>query len=112
MKRYDRVKQILDAAVQNKDIGAHHAFWRTLDLAAFLAKKVYGKQLVALGDGPHSNLVLALRGQAPFGQDIGTPGANIARMPKGFPPVPPDDIKFIEKWITDRCPDDDVSPAG
>ena len=111
MKRYDRVKQILDAAVQGQNIGAHGAFWRTLDLAGFKVKKVFGRQLVAVGDGTHSNLVLALRGQAPFGSDIGTPNAELPRMPKGFPAVAAPDIAFIEKWITDGCPDDEV-PGG
>jgi hypothetical protein len=112
MKRYDRVKQILDAAVQGQDIGAHKAFWRTLDLAGFIVKSIYGLQLVAVGDGAHSNLVLALRGQAPFGSDIGTPNAKMPRMPQGFPAVAAPDIAFIEKWITDGCPDDEVLAGG
>jgi len=112
MKRYDRVKEILDLAVQGKEIGAHKAFWRALDLPGFKARKVFGKQVVTPGDGAHSNLVLALRGQSPFGEDIGTPGADIPRMPFGFPPVADSDIAFIEKWVTDGCPDDDVPTAN
>ncbi|MBL8644930.1 MAG: hypothetical protein JNK21_13430 [Rhodospirillaceae bacterium] len=111
MKRFDKVKGILDAAVNNAQIGAHKAFWRGLDLASFKLKRVYGKELVVVGDGPNSNLVLALRGLAPFGSDIGTAGATTRRMPAGLPPVSDAEIAFIETWITDGCPDDDV-PAG
>jgi photosystem II stability/assembly factor-like uncharacterized protein len=31
-------------------------------------------------------------------------------MPAGLPPVPKRDIDFIEKWIDDGCPDDDLRP--
>jgi hypothetical protein len=109
MTRFDRVKQILDEAVLGRDIGAHGAFWRPLNLEAFKIKTVYGRQLVHPGDGAHSNLVLALRGQDPFGADIGTPDATFPRMPVGFPPVADDRIAFIERWISDGCPDDEFS---
>ena len=108
MKRLDRVKEILDSSVNGEAIGAHGAFWLTLDLEKFKAKKVYGRRLVEPGDGPASNLVLALRGQAPFGDDVGTPNASYPRMPARRPQVPDAEIAFIEKWITDGCPDDDV----
>jgi len=107
MKRFDRVKQILDAAVQGQTIHAHGPFWRPLDLAAFKIKKVFGKSLVTPGDGAHSSLVLALRGQSPFGADLGVPNAELPRMPVGFPAVIDSDIGFIEKWIADGCPDDE-----
>jgi hypothetical protein len=112
MKRLDRVKQILDAAVRGENIGAHGPFWRPLDLAAFKTVKVFGKQLVIPGDGAHSNLVLALRGQSPFGEDLGVPNAEFPRMPDGFPAVADGDIDFIEKWISDGCPDDEVPPPA
>jgi hypothetical protein len=108
MTRFEQVKQILDAAVQGKTIGAHKAFWRTLDLAGFKQKVVFGKALVKLGDGAQSNLVLALRGQAPFGADLGVPNAELPRMPVGFPAVAAADIAFIERWISDGCPDDSL----
>jgi hypothetical protein len=109
MKRFEKVKQILDEAVENQDIGAHGAFWRPLNLEAFKAKKVFGQQLLIPGNGAQSNLVRALRGQNPFGLDIGVEGARYPRMPAGgFPPVADDRIAFIEKWINDGCPDDDV----
>ena len=113
MKRYQKVKQILDEAVQNQDIGAHGAFWRPLSLEAFKTKKVFSRQLVNPGNGAQSNLVLALRGQSPFGSDLGVDGASYPRMPAGgFPRVADDRIAFIEKWIDDGCPDDELLEGG
>lgn len=109
MKRFERVKQILDKAIQGQNIGAHGVFWRPLNLEAFKTKRVFGRQLVTLGNGARSNLVLALRGEAPFGADIGTSEAIYPRMPAGFPPVSDDLIAFIEQWITDGCPDDEFT---
>lgn len=108
MKRFDRVKQILDEAIGDAAIGAHGAFWRPLDLPAFKAKKVYGKQLVVAGDVGKSNLILALRGESPFGADIGVAGATYPRMPARMPPVPNGKIDFIAQWVADGCPDDEA----
>jgi len=63
------------------------------------------KKLLVSGDGAGSNLVKALRGEAPFGADIGTPGATFRRMPAGRPAVPPEKVDVIKKWIDDGCPD-------
>lgn len=52
-------------------IAAHCTFWRTLTRDEFVVKKVFGKQLVVVGDPANSNLVKALRGQLPFGSDTG-----------------------------------------
>ena len=30
-------------------------------------------------------------------------------MPVGYPPVPDDSILFIEQWITDGCPDEEMN---
>jgi hypothetical protein len=107
MKRFERVKTILEEAVEGQDIGAHGNFWRNLTLEQFKVKKVIGRQLVEVGNGEDSNLIKALEGRAPFGKNIGTPGANFPRMPAGFPPVAPDKIAVIKKWIDDGCPDED-----
>ena len=104
--RFAQVKQILDDSVQGEDIGAHGPFWRGLTRDQFVAKKVFGRALVVVGDGPGSNLVKALRGLAPFGSDTGTSGAIFRRMPAGRPPVGAAEIEFIEAWINDGCPDD------
>lgn len=113
MTRFEHLKEILDQAVANQQIAAHGAFWRALDLEQFKTKRVYGRLLVTPGNIASSNLVLALRGSAPFGNDIGTPGANYPRMPVGFDPVSEEEIRFIEAWITDGCPDDEwIAPVS
>jgi hypothetical protein len=108
MKRYDRVKQILDELVDGDPIGAHGAFWRPLNREQFITKAVYSLPIVTVGDGPGSNIIKALRGQAPFGSDRGVPGAQYPRMPVGYPAASDDNILFIERWITDGCPDEDM----
>jgi hypothetical protein len=103
------VIEILDKAVGGPDveIGAHGAYWRGLTRDEFVAKKVFGLPVVSLGDGAHSNLVLALKGQTPFGKDLPDhpPGARFRRMPAGLPAVPADSISCIEQWINDGCPE-------
>src|SRR3954469_17552906 len=99
MNRFDKVKQILDALVGGKAIGAHGAFWRELSIEQFRAKQVFGWPLVALGDGEGSNLVKSLRGLAPFGSDTGVKGATFRRMPVGRPPASDQQIRYIADWI-------------
>ena len=72
--------------------------------------KVFGKVLVAPGAAADSNIVKAIRGLSPFGIDIDPPppGAVFDRMPAERPGIPELSIQFIEKWINDGCPDDDV----
>jgi len=114
-KRFARVKAILDTAVAGQNnIGPHGPFWRGLTRDQFVAKKVFQQQLVVPGNTADSKILNALRGQAPFGADIGTAGATFRRMPAGLPPVPAGDIAFIETWIADGCPDDPppVLPPG
>ena len=108
MKRYEKVIAILDTAVGGNNIGRHGAFWRGLTLETFKQRNVMGLPLILPGDGANSNIILALRGQFPFGEDIGTLGARYPQMPVGYPPVPEDRIAFIEQWISDGCPDDDI----
>ncbi|NEJ17757.1 hypothetical protein GR211_33460 [Rhizobium leguminosarum] len=112
MTRFEHLKEILNSAVANQQIGAHGAFWRDLSLDQFKTKRVYGRILVTPGAIETSNLVLALRGAPPFGSDIGTPGATYPRMPVDFVPVPDDDIQFIEQWIMDGCPEDQWNPTA
>lgn len=103
--RFARVKEILDAAVGSRRFGAHGPFWRGQTRDQFVQFIFANQPLVVVGNGRDSNLVKALRGQKPFGRDIGTPGAFFRRMPAGRPPVAPADIDFIEQWINDGCPD-------
>lgn len=107
MNRFERVKQILDAAVGGQNFAAHGAFWRGKSRDQLVAEVVFGQTLLVVGDGAGSNLVKALRGQAPFGQDQGTPGAFFRRMPAGRPAVAAADVDFIEQWIDDGCPAQD-----
>ena len=110
MNRFERVIQILDESIGGPDVGiaAHGAFWRGLTRDQFVAKKVFNRDVVVVGDGVASNLVKALQGEAPFGEDLENPpsGASIPRMPFGFSPVSDEDIGFIKQWIDDGCPED------
>jgi hypothetical protein len=112
MKRFDLVKEILEKAVAGEVIGFHGNFWRGVDLPTFVSMNVAGRKLVQPGNGPESNLVKALRGQAPFGRDVSPrpPGAIFRRMPAGRPPVDAASISFIEDWVNDGCPDDEIAP--
>jgi hypothetical protein len=107
MKRYEKVKQILDALVAGQSIGGHGAFWRGLTHADFLTHHVFGQQLVQPGNSAQSSLILALRAQAPFGSDVGTTGAYFRRMPAGRPAAVASQIEYIADWIDAGCPDDD-----
>jgi photosystem II stability/assembly factor-like uncharacterized protein len=110
MNRFERVQQILDDAVGGPaaPVGFHGAFWRGVTRNQFIAKKIIGLELIQLGAGASSNLVRALKGEAPFGADLPTPpdGATFNRMPSGRPPVTSSEIAFIETWINDGCPED------
>ena len=92
MTRYERVQQILDESIggPNAQIGVHGAFWRGKTRDEFIAMQVRNRQLLIVGDGAGSNLVKALKGEAPFGADLEEPppGATLSRMPAGFDPVP------------------------
>src|SRR6266704_3489089 len=110
MTRYERVQQILDESIGGPavQIGVHGAFWRGKTRAEFVALVVRNRQLLVVGDGAGSNLVKALKGEAPFGADLENPppGASLSRMPAGLDPVSPENIAFIQKWIDDGCPED------
>ena len=108
--RFERVLEILDESIGGPDavIGVHGAFWRGMTRDEFVAYEFRGLKLIELNDGPASNIVRAFKGEAPFGADLPVPpvGARFSRMPAGFDPVPDSDIRFIEQWIDDGCPED------
>lgn len=115
MNRFTEVKNILENAVGNTDIGAHGNFWRDISRDNFINFRFAGQKLITENadgtfDENESNLIKALEGRAPFGADIGTVGAQFRRMPAGLPPVPPDKIAFIRQWIKDGCPDIEEAP--
>lgn len=114
MTRFEQVINILDTAVggPSAPVGFHGAFWRGLTRNLFVAKKVFGLPLIAVGNGAESNLVKALKGETPFGADSGNPEADFNRMPSGRPPVSTSDIALIQKWIDDGCPEEPVLAAG
>lgn len=109
MKFHDIVA-ILDKAVggPDADVASHGAFWRGVTRDRFVEMKVGGRKLVTPGDGANSHLVLSLKGEAPFGSDLGNPptGAVTPRMPAYLDPMPAEDISAIEQWINSGCPAD------
>lgn len=115
MNRFEKVIQILDNAVggSTASVGFHGAFWRGMTRDQLVMKKVFGLRLIQVGNSAESNLVKAIRGELPFGQDFpGRPNADFNRMPSGMNPVPDTDIAFIEKWINEGCLEDEVVPVA
>ena len=98
MTRYEEGLAILEAAVNGQQIRSHGNFWRNKTRDQFVVHKVFGKALVVIGDGNGSNLVKALRGEAPFDD------SEFPRMPYNLPPVPDDQIEVIRRWIDDGAP--------
>ena len=96
MNRFQKVIQILDAAVggPTAPVGFHGAFWRGVSRNDFVTTKIFGLELIAIGNGAGSNLVKALKGETPFGADTGNPEASFNRMPSGMAPVSSGDIAF------------------
>jgi photosystem II stability/assembly factor-like uncharacterized protein len=108
--RFDRVREILEAAAGNGHPSHSGAgrFWNQ-PRVTFVQTVVYGLKVVETegeNRGVRSNLVKALKGEAPFD------GSDFDRMPLGRPPVAPADIAFIQKWIDDGCPEDPLAPAS
>jgi hypothetical protein len=109
MNRYQKVISILDGAVGGPaaPVGFHGPFWRNRTRDAFVAHVQFGQQLIVLNDPASSALIRAFKGDAPFD------GAPFGRMPSGGnPPVPADQIAFIEQWISDGCPEDELPEEG
>ena len=103
--RYQHVQDILDQAT----VGAHPGhfgngrFWDKPLQEFLLIGPIAGVDLIAApgpGRGARSGVVLALKGEPPFGLGV------LPRMPPHRPPVAATDIAFIEKWIDDDCPDE------
>ena len=107
---FNDVVDILDKAVggPDADVASHGPFWRGITRDRFVEMKVGGRKLVTIGDGASSNLVLALKGEAPFGSDRDDPpeGAVVLSMPAYLDPVPAESIADIEQWINEGCPAD------
>ncbi|MDA9512117.1 hypothetical protein XI04_03395 [Bradyrhizobium sp. CCBAU 11430] len=105
---FDQVKGILEAGmaawVQAKgrpaQLGNHGATFKWDTKESLLAASGHGKRLIQpelIGqNGAATNLIVDLR--------AGIAGPAL-RMPKGGPFIPDDQIKIIEDWITQGCPD-------
>jgi hypothetical protein len=106
---FQRIVELLDKAVggPDADVASHGPFWRGVTRDRFIEMKVGGRKLVTEGDGANSNLVLSLKGDAPFGSDLDDPpaGAAIPLMPAYLDPVSAEEISDIEQWINDGCPE-------
>ena len=112
---FRRVVGILDAAVRGFRVGAHHNFWRNCTRDAFVQMSVFGLPLLATTpdgrfDAEASNLIKALRGEPPFDGPDEAEAPQMPRMPAHRPPLPPEDLAFVQQWIAAGCPDDD--PPG
>jgi hypothetical protein len=101
MAGYARVVEILDKAIggPGAQIRVHGAFWRGLTRDQFINKSVFGLKLIELGNSAGSNLIRALKGEAPFDE------SSFSRMPSGRPPVPADQIAEIAAWIDAGAPE-------
>jgi len=107
MTRFERVRQILNAAVGDgaPSHGGKGQFW-DLPLDQLKALKVLGQKVIETegdGRGARSALVKALKGEPPFDDD------GFGRMPLDRPAVDPADVAFIERWIDDGCPEDEAA---
>ncbi len=101
--RFSNIQKILDDAVEGSDIGAHGPFWRNITRDEFVAKKVFGCQIIfsqnGTFDGARSPLVQILQNPIECPVERARP-----QMPVGFPAVAPDKVQTISDWIDAQCP--------
>ena len=105
MLNYAAVQNLLDQSVGPGPVGAHHAFWRGITRDQFVSLEIFGYPLISDNDSAGSNLLKALRGEAPFGVDLGTPGATMPQMPAYLPAMGAEDINAIAEWVDNGCPE-------
>ncbi len=112
MPGFNDVVAALDRTLGNNTAFTHGAFWRGKTRDEFVAHDVFGFPVIEVGNAATSNLVLALRGQTPFGDDLTPrpPGAFMPRMPAFLDPADEADIILIETWINAGCPEVDDAP--
>src|SRR5205814_9166452 len=119
-KDFHKVVRLLDEGVRGFHIGVHHNFWRGVTRDQFVALSIFGNPLIATGpdgkfDAAGSNLIKALRGKTPFDNPEDSADGNqdpshYPRMPARHPPLPPEAINYIYRWIEMGCSDND--PPG
>lgn len=108
---FSKVVGLLESAVRGFTVGAHRNFWRDVSRDEFVAMSVFGNPLVARRengsfDAAGSNLIKALRGEPPF--DAAGPSggpSRFPRMPAEHPPMAPEAIEYIYRWIEAGCPE-------
>ncbi|MDQ3929106.1 MAG: ferritin-like protein [Chloroflexota bacterium] len=104
---FSKVVRLLESAVRGFKVGAHHNFWRDVTRDELVSMSVFGNPLLARRedgtfDAATSNLVKALRGEPPFD---GAGPSGFPRMPAEHPPMPPEAIEYIYRWIEAGCPE-------
>jgi hypothetical protein len=109
MTQFEQVVLYLENSVGGNDLGAHGNFWRGLtkeQFTKYIVSVNVSVPLLTVGNGAGSNLIKALKGELPFGKNIGVAGAAFNQMPdtEQYPPMPSDQIDFIRKWVDDGCP--------
>jgi hypothetical protein len=111
ISRFEQIQEILNSAVGNAEPihEDQHRFWNK-PLKEFLQiGSIYGVELIAPpgpNRGARSGLIKALKGEPPFGD------GGIPRMPLNRPPLALERIAFIEAWIDDDCPDQELDIAA
>ena len=117
-RAFKKVVQLLEDGVRGFRIGVHRNFWRGCTRDQFVAMSIFGHPLIAArADGTYdaaaSTLIKALLGEPPFDappdSDTHDP-SRYPRMPAEHPPLPPEAIAYIHRWIEAGCPDND--PPG
>jgi hypothetical protein len=100
MGNLETVRAILNRATCAEPFHDSHArFWNQAK-EEFINCKVYDQgPVIRRGDGAGSPLIKALKGEKPFD------GSSYPRMPQGCAPVPDAEIRVIERWIDQGCPD-------
>ena len=108
---FKRVKDILDQGIKTwentpgndnpADLSGHGSTFSWETKAKLLDAVGHGKRLIqgdmiGNGKGNQTNLIIDLR--------TGLSGPA-SRMPQGGPFIPEDQVKEIEDWINDGCPD-------
>ncbi|HEY0071900.1 MAG TPA: ferritin-like protein [Chloroflexia bacterium] len=110
---FSKVVRLLESAVRGFRVGAHHNFWRDVTRDEFVAMSIFGNALVARRedgsfDAAGSNLIKALRGEPPFDRAEDDPSGDpsrFPRMPAEHPPMAPEAIQYIYRWIEAGCPE-------
>lgn len=112
---FRKVVTLLDESVRGFRIGVHHNFWRECTRDQFVAMEIFGNKLIAVRedgsfDAEGSNLIKALRGEAPFDakseeEEGEHDPSRYPRMPAQHPPMPAESVGYIARWIERGCPD-------